>query len=144
MAREVQIVIDCADPARLATFWASALHYELQPPPEGFDSWQAALASWGVPESEWNKASAVVDPSGAGPRVFFQQVPEPKRSKNRVHLDIRVGGGPETAAPERQGRVDAEAERLRSEGGTVLRVVEERGERWVVMGDPEANEFCVT
>ena len=54
MAREVQIVIDCADPARLATFWASALHYELQPPPEGFDSWQAALASWGVPESEWN------------------------------------------------------------------------------------------
>ena len=61
-----------------------------------------------------------------------------------MHLDIRVGGGPETAAPERQGRVDAEAERLRSEGGTVLRVVEERGERWVVMGDPEANEFCVT
>ena len=47
--REVQVTFDCADPAGLAGFWAEALGYVLQPPPPGFDSWDAALDAWGVP-----------------------------------------------------------------------------------------------
>ncbi|NNF64481.1 MAG: VOC family protein, partial [Acidimicrobiia bacterium] len=54
MAASIQVVIDCADPAALSTFWAEALHYILQPPPDGYDSWQAALTDWNVPASEWN------------------------------------------------------------------------------------------
>src|SRR6266568_1398004 len=78
MAVGVQVVIDCADPARLAEFWAAVLGYKVQDPPPGFDTWQAFLTAQGVPESEWNSASAVVDPSGPGPRVYFQRVPDPK------------------------------------------------------------------
>jgi hypothetical protein len=76
MATKVQVVIDCADPARLAEFWGEALGYIIQPPPPGFDSWPAFLLSVGVPESEWTSASAVVDPDGVGPRFYFQRVPE--------------------------------------------------------------------
>ena len=93
MATAFQVVLDCADPGSLAEFWATALHYQVQEPPEGFATWEDALVAWGVPESEWNSRSAVVDPDGTGPRVFFQQVPEPKQVKNRVHLDLHVGGG---------------------------------------------------
>src|SRR5260370_1304438 len=69
MAVCVQVGIDCADPARLAGFWAPLLGYKGQDPPPGFDSWQAFLAPQGVPESEWEPASALVDPPGpAGAR----------------------------------------------------------------------------
>jgi predicted enzyme related to lactoylglutathione lyase len=129
----VQVTFDCADPARLAAFWASALGYEVQRPPEGFDSWPAFLTQIGVPESEWDTRSAAVDPDGKGPRLFFQKVPEPKAGKNRVHLDVNVG----------HDRADAEVARLVGEGATVLRAMEIGPERWVVMTDPEGNEFCV-
>src|SRR3954451_17087060 len=76
MAMTFQVTIDCADPDRLAKFWAAALGYQLQPPPEGFDTWIDFLKARGIPESLWNSASAIVDPAGAGPRIFFQQVPE--------------------------------------------------------------------
>ncbi|MBI2237310.1 MAG: VOC family protein [Actinobacteria bacterium] len=143
MATPVQVVIDCTDPDRLARFWATALGYVLQPPPEGFASWEEALTAWGVPESEWSSRSAVVDPDGAGPRVYFQRVPEPKVVKNRVHLDLNAGGGSETPPGERRRRVMAEVERLVAAGATVFREVEEGDEHWVVMQDPEGNEFCV-
>ncbi len=84
MARDVQITFDCADPAALAAFWAEALGYRLQDPPGGFATWDEALEAMGVPPENRNDASAVVDPDGAGPRLFFQRVPEPKRVKNRV------------------------------------------------------------
>ena len=129
----VQITFDCAAPGRLAEFWASALGYVLQPPPEGFDSWPAFLTAIGVPESEFDSRSACVDPDGKGPRLFFQRVPEPKAAKNRVHLDVDVG----------RDRVDAEVQRLLAEGATKVREVSENGERWVVMADPEGNEFCL-
>ena len=55
----MQIAMDCADPARLAEFWAAALPgYELQPPPPGFDSWPAFLEAQSVPKEEWNSRSA--------------------------------------------------------------------------------------
>ena len=143
MATGVQIVFDCADPDKLATFWAAALHYEKQDPPPGFASWPDFLKAQGIPESEWNSASAVVDPDGAGPRIYFQQVPEGKVVKNRVHLDLNVGGPRATPLDERRRRVDAEVVRLVQLGARPSRPVQERGEYWVNLFDPEGNEFDV-
>ena len=108
----MQIVFDCADPDALATFWAAGLRYKKQDPPPGFASWPAWLKAEGIAESEWNSASAIVDPDGAGPRIYFQRVPEGKVVKNRVHLDLNVGGPSGTPLEERRRRVDAEVERL--------------------------------
>jgi hypothetical protein len=143
MATQVQVTFDCADPGALSTFWAAALGYRLQDPPEGFPTWEAFLADLGVPEDEWNSASAVVDPDGEGPRLYFQRVPEPKATKNRVHLDLNVGGPPGSPLDERKAVVDREAKRMTDLGAEVMRAAEERGEYWVVMHDPEGNEFCL-
>jgi hypothetical protein len=144
MATGIQVVIDCADPAKLAAFWAEALHYKVQDPPDGFVSWPDWLKAHAIPESEWNSASAVVDPDGAGPRIYFQRVPEEKVVKNRVHLDLNVGG-PRAATPEdeRRRRIDAEVERLVGLGAHKLQSRESRGEYFVNMVDPEGNEFDV-
>jgi hypothetical protein len=143
MATGIQVVIDCADPARLAKFWAAALSYTPQQPPSGFGSWPEFLTARGIPESDWNSANAVIDPGQRGPRLFFQRVPEPKIVKNRIHLDLNVGGGPGTALETRRERVDAEVERLQQIGASRQRIGEQHGEYWVVMQDPEGNEFCV-
>jgi glyoxalase superfamily protein len=136
------VVLDAADPGSLAEFWAQAAGYVVQPPPEGFDSWPAFLAQVGVPEDQWDTKSAAVDPAGAGPRLFFQKVPEPKTVKNRVHIDLQPGAGhPPDARP---GVARAEAERLVGLGASVLREVQENGEFWIVLADPEGNEFCVS
>jgi hypothetical protein len=141
MATSVQVVFDCADPDRLATFWAAALGYKKQDPPAGFESWEAFLKAQGVPESQWNSASAVIDPDGAGPRIYFQKVPEGKVVKNRVHLDLNAGGGRKTPIEERRQRIGAEVERLVALGARKSKAMEERGEYWVNMFDPEGNEF---
>jgi hypothetical protein len=143
MATGVQVVIDCADPARLGEFWALALGYVQQAPPPGFASWPDFLKAQGVPESDWNSANALVDPDGRGPRIFFQRVPEAKVVKNRVHLDLNVGGGPGAPLDERHQKLDGEVERLHQAGASSVRAVAERGEYHVVMQDPEGNEFCV-
>jgi Glyoxalase-like domain len=141
VATSIQVVFDCADPDKLARFWAEALHYKLQDPPAGFESWQAFLQAQGVPESDWNSASALVDPDGGGPRVFFQRVPEGKTVKNRVHLDLNVGGGRQSPIDERRRRIAAEVERLSRLGARQDREVTERDEYFVKMFDPEGNEF---
>jgi hypothetical protein len=145
MATRVQVVIDAADPDRVARFWATALHYTIQDPPEGFTTWEDFLRQIGVPEERWNDASAVVDPDGDGPRLYFQRVPEGKTVKNRVHLDLNVGGGREAVFDERRQRVDAEVDRLVAAGATRLHRGEgmDEDEYFVVMRDPEGNEFCV-
>src|SRR5690606_36441126 len=102
MAAAIQVTFDCAEPARLAQFWARVLGYKIQDPPEGFESWEAFLTAQGIPEAEWNSASAIVDPEVKGPRLFFQQKLDPKVVKNRVHLDVNVSGGPQQPLPERQ------------------------------------------
>jgi hypothetical protein len=135
--------MDCHDPDRLAHFWATALHYKLQDPPEGYVNWEQWLSAMGIPEERWNDASAVVDPEGRGPRIYFQRVPEAKMVKNRLHLDLNVGGGHGTTPEVRRERVDAEAQRLVESGATISQPMDLRGEYWVVMGDPEGNEFCV-
>ncbi|MEV6316125.1 VOC family protein [Streptomyces sp. NPDC051776] len=144
MARDVQITFDCADPAGLGAFWAEVLGYRLQDPPEGFESWEQALEAMGVPPENRNDASAVCDPEGSGPRLFFQRVPEGKQAKNRVHLDVRAAPGLEGDA--RMAALEAEAERLVSHGATRVRRHEPApplGAGHIVMADPEDNEFCL-
>ena len=143
MSKDVQITFDCADPDALARFWVEVLGYDMQPPPEGFDSWAAALDAWGVPEDQRNVRSALIDPDGSRARIFFQKVPEGKIAKNRVHLDVRSAPGQE--GDERMATLEAEAVRL-----VVLGAI--RIERFspgpmeagfIVMQDPEGNEFCL-
>ena len=144
MARSFQVTFDAASPAALSRFWAEALGYVLQPPPPGFESWEDWLRERGVPESDWDSASALVDPEGEGPRLFFQRVPEPKTAKNRVHLDVGVSGGPGLPVEERRPAIRAEAGRLEALGARRIEEIEELGGVWIVMADPEGNEFCVT
>jgi catechol 2,3-dioxygenase-like lactoylglutathione lyase family enzyme len=140
--RDVQITFDCSDPARVAAFWAEALGYRLQVPPAGFESWEQALEAMGVPPENRNDASAVVDPEGFGPRLFFQRVPERKQVKNRVHLDIRAAPG--LAGDARMAVLEAESERLAAHGATRLKRYEPApplGAGHITMADPEGNEF---
>jgi catechol 2,3-dioxygenase-like lactoylglutathione lyase family enzyme len=144
MSRDVQITFDCADPAGLAMFWADVLGYRVQDPPEGFASWEQALEAMGVPPEHRNDASAVIDPAGAGPRVFFQRVPEGKQVKNRVHLDVRAAPGLQGDA--RMAALEAEAQRLVSRGATRLERFDPApplAAGHIVMADPEGNEFCL-
>ncbi|MCW2770196.1 MAG: hypothetical protein JWR27_1629 [Aeromicrobium sp.] len=144
MTRDVQITYDCADPGALAEFWAEALGYQLQPPPEGFASWEDALRSFGVPEDRWNSRSAILPPEGDRPRVFFQRVPEGKSAKNRVHLDVRVAVG--QTGDERMATLESEAVRLEALGATRAYRVEPDGRMelgFIALQDPEGNEFCL-
>ena len=143
MTPGIQIVFDAHDPARLAEFWMEALGYVVQPVPEGYDSWDDWAGAMGIPEDHWNDARAIVDPEGRKPRVFIQRVPEDKTAKNRMHLDLDVGGGPTRPVEERRGLVDAEAHRLAGLGASILSPMAERDHYWVVLQDPEGNEFCV-
>jgi predicted enzyme related to lactoylglutathione lyase len=107
------LVLDCADPERLAPFWSAALGY-------------AHLGSAG--------GYALLAPEdGRGPNLVLQQVPEPRVAKNRMHVDLHT--------PD----IEAEATRLVELGASRLQPeqLEEHGMRWVLMADPEGNEFCV-
>lgn len=146
MALRFQLVIDCADPGRLARFWAAALAYVLEPVPDGFASWDDYYRSVGVSEDELGiDADSIVDPDGHGPRIWFQVVPEAKTAKNRLHLDVHAGGGRKLALETRRQRVDGEVARLAGLGATLVRVLQEPGldHYAVAMHDPEGNEFDV-
>jgi len=119
------VVFDCRHPASLARFWAAALDgYRVAPYD---DAELARLAAMGVDDPE-DDPSVLVEPvSGIGPRLWFTRVPEPKTVKNRVHLDLRATD------------VAAEADRLVGIGARVLTKVGD----WVVLADPEGDEFCV-
>jgi hypothetical protein len=141
MPLAVQVTFDAADPAALAGFWKQVLDYIEEPPPEGWSSWEDWAREMQIPEERWNDQSAIVDPGGVGPRVYFQKVPEGKSAKNRVHLDVRAAPGLDADA--RRSRMMEEAERLVAAGGTKLYELEERGQFWITMQDPEGNEFCL-
>jgi hypothetical protein len=146
MAATFQLVIDCADPEPLARFWAAALGYEFEPPPEGFATWDDYWRDVGVPEEDLGIGEdRIADPEGRGPRIWFQVVPERKTVKNRLHIDVTVGGGRTAPFEIRKQRIDAEAERLAALGATVVRVLHEEGldHYGVAMADPEGNEFDV-
>ena len=145
-----QLAVDCSDSAPLVTFWCEALGYVPEPAPEGWDSWLAYWRAAGIPEEELEGADegsgAIIDPDGVRPRIWFQEVPEPKAGKNRLHVDIRHTPGRE-AMPyaERKASVDAEVERLVALGATVAYVNAPEGADYYAqtLRDPEGNEFCV-
>jgi hypothetical protein len=148
MAVPYKIVIDCADPHRLADFWAVALDYVVE---DHSDFVQTLVDSGQLPDSAVTRvrgapafadAAAVRDPDGPvdprtgvgrGGRVLFQKVPEPKVAKNRVHLDLHVGADARAA----------KVAQLKELGATVLWEGQQGGSSWVTMADPESNEFCV-
>jgi predicted enzyme related to lactoylglutathione lyase len=109
----IGLVLDCADPEKLAAFWAAAL---------GIDRLGAA-----------DQYVLLASSTGAFPKLLLQRVAEPKSTKNRMHLDIET--------PE----VDTEVARLQTLGATRIEpgARTEHGSRWVIMADPEGNEFCV-
>ena len=142
MAVGLQVSFDASDPARLGAFWAELLGYVEQPPPEGFGELAGGVDGPGVPEDQQQSAYAVVDPAGAGPRLFFQRVPEPKTAKNRVHLDVSVRG-----RPGRRGAcLRARARRPSGRSPWEPRAREVEPARWALGGriqDPDGNEFCL-
>lgn len=107
------ITLDCADPERLAAFWAEALGYR-----------RVGAAGAYV---------LLVPDEGSGPHLLLQRVPEPKAAKNRMHFDVKAAD------------VEGTAERLEGLGARRIEgaVREEHGNRWIVMADPDGNEFCV-
>ncbi|MCR1780981.1 VOC family protein [Nocardioides carbamazepini] len=125
--RQVQVTFDCASPRAVADFWKAALGYVDPPhPPDPDDAW-----------------AVCEDPTGAGPRMYFQRVPERKAAKNRVHLDVRVVTG--LTGDERLAVLEDEATRLEALGarrGTLL-LADGENESCQNMFDVEGNEFCL-
>jgi hypothetical protein len=136
-----QVTFDANDVPKLLAFWREVLGYVEQPPPEGFASWEDWAREHGIPEETWDDQAALIDPDGTRPRVYFQRVPEGKTAKNRVHLDVNVGAG--LRGDDRRQRVRDEAARVEALGATREREVEHGDEYWIVMHDPEGNEFCL-
>jgi hypothetical protein len=111
-SRFTELIVDAAEPRRLAEFWAAVL------------GWQVTSSDEGGTE--------IAGPSGAGPSLVFVPVPEPKTVKNRLHVDVNPVGCDQAQ----------EVERLIGLGAR--RVDVGQGEQtWVVLADPEGNEFCV-
>ncbi|WP_328564490.1 VOC family protein [Streptomyces coelicoflavus] len=139
--KQIQITFDCAEPERVARFWCEVLGYVAPSPPEGFATWDAYNLSLAPEERDaWFACS---DPSGVGPRLYFQRVPEGKVVKNRVHLDVRAGTG--LVGDERLAVLEAESARLMTLGAVQQRVLlaDEENESCIVMQDVEGNEFCL-
>ncbi|MFI6227913.1 VOC family protein [Micromonospora echinospora] len=139
--KQFQVTFDCADPERVAHFWCEALGYVVPPPPKGFASWEEFDRA--LPAERQGTSFACVDPTGVGPRLFFQRVPEGKVVKNRLHLDVRVGTG--LTGEERVAALEAECARLVALGASRVRLLRADGynESCLVMQDVEGNEFCL-
>jgi hypothetical protein len=139
--KQIQVTFDCAEPERVARFWCEVLGYVVPPPPEGFATWDDFDRA--LPPEHQGSAFACIDPSGVGPRLFFQRVPEGKVVKNRLHLDVRVGTG--LVGEERLAALEAECARLVALGAVRVRLLPADGhdESCIVMQDIEGNEFCL-
>lgn len=139
--KQFQVTFDCEVPERVARFWCEALGYVVPPPPPGFADWAEFDSS--LPPEDQGSAFACVDPTGVGPRLFFQRVPEGKVVKNRLHLDVRVGTG--MVGEERLAALEAECARLIPLGAVrqQLLVADGVNESCLVMQDVEGNEFCL-
>lgn len=152
MSSTIQITFDAHDPRSLSTFWRDVLGY-VHPAPPGVElsadadplaAWDEFLERTEVPEDQRNSASALEDPAGLGPRIFFQRVPEGKVAKNRVHLDVRTAS--DLRGEERMAALETECERLIGLGGIRLERHEPHPPTsigFIVMTDPEGNEFCL-
>ncbi|MCF2527664.1 VOC family protein [Yinghuangia soli] len=137
--KQFQVTFDCAAPRRLSAFWCEVLGYELAPPPSGFATWETYEES--RPPEERDSWSACTDPTGVGPRLFFQRVPEGKVVKNRVHLDVRVGTG--LVGEERLAALEAECARLVPLGAVRVQLLYDGHDSCIAMQDIEGHEFCI-
>jgi len=139
--KQIQVTFDCAEPVRVARFWCEVLGYVAPEPPEGFASWDDYERT--LPPEEQGSWFACSDPTGAGPRLYFQRVPEGKVVKNRVHVDVRAGIG--LAGDERLAVLEAECARLVALGAVHVQTLyaDEENESCIVMQDIEGNEFCL-
>ena len=139
--KQFQVTFDCAEPERVALFWCEVLGYVVPPPPEGFATWEDFADT--LPPADRGAAFVCQDPTGVGPRLYFQRVPESKVVKNRVHLDVLVGTG--LVGAERLATLEAECARLVALGATRVRLLpaDDDEESCIVMQDVEGNEFCL-
>ena len=115
-ARLTEIVVDATDPGRLARFWGEVLEWPVVDEHDRGFSWISASGD-----------------HTARPLIVFVPVPEAKSVKNRVHLDVNPSGNDQ----------DAELERLFALGATRADVGQSDDVPWVVLADPEGNEFCL-
>ena len=129
MGRIANVTFACADPGRLAEFWAAVLDYEVQQLPEEI---LQRLRDAGV---DMSSRAACIDPAGGGPRLFFVKKEKTPTTSIPIHLDVAVED------------VEAAVVRFEALGARVKeRKSETLGpftESWVVMADPEENGFCV-
>ncbi|KQV09883.1 MULTISPECIES: VOC family protein [unclassified Kitasatospora] len=139
--KHFQVTFDCAEPERVARFWCEVLGYVAPAPPAGFATWDDLNSS--LPPEDRDSWFACSDPSGVGPRLYFQRVPEGKVVKNRLHLDVRVVTG--LVGAERLATLEAECARLVALGAVRVRLLpaDEENESCMVMQDVEGNEFCL-
>ncbi|NEB74968.1 VOC family protein [Streptomyces sp. SID14478] len=121
-SRLTELTVDCRDPEGLAAFWCEVLGFKVIDRSEG----KVEIGSW-VPTVEEVRAAQ------KPPTVLFVAVPEGKDVKNRLHLDV---------SPVDAGTED-EVARLLALGASRADVGQGPGRSWVVMADPEGNEFCV-
>jgi hypothetical protein len=141
-----QLTIDANDPALLARFWATALGYQPTPPNEPDTTWWAHYRGRLGGDDAFD--DRLFDPQGLRPPLWFQEVPEEKAGKNRLHLDLYPSGRDNALPFERRVElVDAKVDELVSLGASIQgRFRHDQGDDayyWTVMQDPEGNEFCV-
>jgi hypothetical protein len=136
---QFQVTFDCHDPHGTCRFWAEALGYRVDRD-EAFirkmlEEGAAGEADVMTYEGQlvWKDGDACTDVEGGRPRMYFQRVPEGRVAKNRVHLDLRVD----------DAEREAELARLEELGARRIGEGQQGPHRWVVMADPEGNEFCL-
>jgi len=142
-----QLTIDSYDPATLARFWAQALGYQQAPSAEPETTWHSHYRARLGEDAAFE--DRLFDPAGLRPPIWFQEVPEAKAGKNRLHLDLYPTGR-DNALPmeQRVEIVEAKVAELIRLGASVERRTQhnepEDAVYYVVMHDPEGNEFCVS
>jgi hypothetical protein len=141
-----QLTVDANNPALLAGFWARALGYQAAPPAEPETTWHRHYRARLGQEAAFE--DRIFDPAGLCPPLWFQQVPEAKAGKNRLHLDLYPTGRDLALPLERRAEiVEAAVAELVALGASVERRVrqDDPGDPvyFAVMHDPEGNEFCV-
>lgn len=141
-----QLTIDANDPAVLARFWAQVLGYQPVPPAQPATTWHAHYHAGLGEDAAY--ADRLFDPAGLGPPIWFQLVPEAKAGKNRLHLDLYPTGSDNALPmPRRIEIVEAKVAKLIGLGASVQRRTRHDDPAdpryYVVMHDPEGNEFCI-
>jgi Glyoxalase-like domain len=142
-----QLTIDANDPALLARFWGQALGYQPVPPTAPDTTWWAHYR--GRTDEDGGFYDRLFDPEGLRPPIWFQEVPEHKAGKNRLHLDLYPTGRDNSLTIDQKVEiVEAKVAELVELGATVERRTREDDPddpiHYVVLHDPEGNEFCVS